>query len=90
MNVPMLTLVAAVVLATIVAVLWLIAEASGRLAPRPRTRGLLFVALGAAYLASAFWERERAVALTLRIAMGVLWVGLGTRELWRGEIDAAE
>ncbi|HEY0788460.1 MAG TPA: hypothetical protein VGE86_07435 [Thermoanaerobaculia bacterium] len=90
MNEPMLIFVAAVVLVTVVAVAWLLAEASGRLAPRPRIRGVLFVALGAAYLVSAAWETGRAVALTLRIAMGVLWVGLGSREFRRRELDAAD
>ncbi|HEU5162242.1 MAG TPA: hypothetical protein VFV54_03760 [Thermoanaerobaculia bacterium] len=90
MNLPTLILVAVVIPLTVLAVAWLFGEALGWLAPRPRLRSLLFVGLGAAYLASAWWEAERGLALGLRIAMGVLWIGWGSWEFRRGQVGTYE
>jgi hypothetical protein len=89
MNLPTLIFIAILIPFTIVAILWIFAQAMGWFMPRPRARGVLFVALGLGYVVWAIWDgalpsHASSFDIAIRFVGGVAAIGLGVAEYRQG------
>lgn len=93
MNTPLLILAAIVIPLTVLAFLLLFTRAAIWLALRPRTRAIIFGALGVLYVVIGIWEAQTAGWRDFsffQISMGIFWIAYAIYDYRKGVSQSLE